>query len=298
MIDIGEIIRSNRERLGISQEDLSYKICSVSNLSRIERGEQIPSRIKYESFMQRMGLPSEIYPSFLNSQEEECFRLRHEINRAFIADRYEEVKGLLGKLEAMPKLEPVYRQFDQFVRALLLRREGGEPAEVLAAMQQVVEASVEDFSPKNILRHVLTKDEINILFNLAISYYDAGEQDYGIEILYSLKDYIERKVADNDGITPIYTAILHALTSYIGRKGRYEEALKLCDICIQRCIEYGVNFAFAGILYHKGYTLVMLERKEEAQKYIRQAYYIHEARNELARCEIVKAFADKHGIAI
>lgn len=298
MINIGEIVRVNREEQGISQEELCFGICSVSNLSRIENGTQIPSRATYEALMQRMGLPPEIYPSFLNERELETYRLKHEINEKFKAGKYDESEILLDKLENAPKLERIYRQFAMFVRAILLRKNNGDPADVLEAMKQVVEASVKDFEPKRILRYVLTKDEMNMLNNLATSYYESGDQSYGIEILYAIKDYIERRVVDNKGISPTYTTILFNLSNWVGLKGRYKEVLKLCDIGIPNCIEYGSYFSFAGLLFNKGYALVMLDRKEEAQKYIQEAYYIDRARNELSLCEITKNFADEHGIII
>lgn len=39
---IGEIIREQRNRRNISQEELCFGICSVTTLSRIENGNQKP----------------------------------------------------------------------------------------------------------------------------------------------------------------------------------------------------------------------------------------------------------------
>lgn len=298
MLSVGEIIRTNREEQKISQEALSYGICSVSNLSRIESGAQIPTRATYEALMQRMGLSPDVFPSFLNERELETFRLKHAINQKFIAGKYDEAEALLAKMENAPKLERVYQQFVLYCQALLMDAKGDNPAKSLEAMKNAVKLSVRDFDPKKILRHILTKDELSMLKNMAILYYENGEQDYGIDILYALASYIERKVVDDAGISSMYTAILHALTNWVGLKGRHEEVLRLCESGITRCVEYGTYYSFAAILFNKGYSLAMLGRKGEASKYIQEAYYINRARNKLNSCEIVAKFAQEHGIEL
>lgn len=298
MLSIGEIIRTNRIEKKISQETLSYGICSVSNLSRIENGTQTPSRATYEALMQRMGLSPEVFPSFLNDRELETFRLKHEINKKVIEGRYGEAEALLNKMSEEPKLERIYEQFVIYVRAILFREKGGDPKEVLDEMKKAVAMSMEDFAPQNILRRVLTQIELNMLNNLADSYYYAGYEDYGIEILYALKEYLEKKVADTEGTSPLYTVVLYNLSKWVGLRGCYDKVIKLCDTGIENCIEYGRYVAFAGLLLNKGYALVMLNRKEEARKYLQEAYYIDRARNNLKMCESIKDFADEHCIEL
>lgn len=298
MLSIGEIIRVNREAQNISQDTLSQGICSVSNLSRIENGVQIPSRITYEALMQRLGLPPEMYPSFLNDRELEMFRLKHQINKKFIAGQYAEAEALLNKMCEEPKPERLYKQFVIYARAVLLRETGGDPAVFLGEMKKAVAMSMKDFQPQNILRYVLTRDELNMLNNLAYSYHCVGDEDSNIEVLYALKEYIEKKVADTEGISPVYTTVLYNLSKWVGLKGGYNEVIKLCDIGIESCIEYGRYLAFAGLLFNKGYALVMLNRKEDARKHIQESYYIGRARNNTEMCEIIKTFAAENGIEI
>jgi transcriptional regulator with XRE-family HTH domain len=298
MMTIGEIIRINREQQQISQETLSFGICSVSNLSRIENGMQIPSRSTYEALMERLGQPPEVFPSFLSSREVEAFRLKHQVNQKLIVGDYEEAEILLDKLDSIPGLERIYEQFIQYVRAIFLLQSGTAPKKALNAMQRVAKLSIKEICPKKILRQVLTKDDLSILRILATAYYQANEQDKGIEILHAVKEYIERKVVDDDGISPMYTSVLYNLTNWIGLKGHHKEVIRLCEIGIQRCIDYGAYYSFAALLFNKGYALVMLGMNDEARKYIQEAYYINRARGKLKSCEINMNFAKEHGIVI
>lgn len=60
-----------------------------------------------------------------------------------------------------------------------------------------------------------------------------------------------------------------------------------------------VKYLCIAILWKMIYlALVMLEQKDEAQKYLQEAYYINRSRNKQRSSEIVKNFADEHGIAI
>jgi transcriptional regulator with XRE-family HTH domain len=298
MLSIGEIIRTTREQQQLSQEELSYGICSTSNLSRIENGEQIPTRATYISLTERLGLTPDIFPSFQSEREVDAFRLKHQINRKIELEQYEEAITLLEKLESIPKLERLYQQFILYSRSILFRKKGVDPKEALEEMKRIASLSVRDISCKNILRQVLTKDDLLMLNSLAVCHYYADEKDEAIELLYALKEYIERKIVDDDGISSMYTVILYNLSKWVGLAGRNKESLKLCDIGIKRCIEYRAYIAFASLLFNKGYALVMLGEKDKAQKYIQEAYYLNRSIGEIKRCEINKKIADENGIPL
>jgi tetratricopeptide (TPR) repeat protein len=116
--------------------------------------------------------------------------------------------------------------------------------------------------------------------------------------MYAFKDYIERKVVDDAGISALYTSILHSLTNGVGQKGNHDEVIRLCEAGIKRCVEYGAYFSFASLLFNKGYALALLGRKDEARKYLQEAFYLNRARGKLQSCEINKKFADEHGIEL
>ncbi|MCL2222287.1 MAG: helix-turn-helix domain-containing protein [Oscillospiraceae bacterium] len=298
MLSIGEIIRTNRVKQKISQEELCFGICSLSSISRIENGAQAPSRVTYEALMERLGQAPEIFPSFKSDKELKAFRLKHQINQALRSGNLDNAEKLVNELESMHKLERVYRQLILHARVLLAMHRGEPPDEILEAMKNVAAMSIEDFSSDKILSHVLSKDDLVILENLASAHHDAGEKDTAIEILYAVKKYIEMKVVDDEGVTPMYTALLHPLTNWIGMKGQHEEVISLCDEGIKRCIEYGAYRSFAALLFNKGYALVMLDKKDEAKKYLQEAYFINRARGEENLCEICLDFAEENGIKL
>jgi len=298
MLEIGDIIRTGRMAGKMCQEELSFGICSTSSLSRIENGEQIPYRVTYEQLMERLGLSPEIFPSFRNERELEAYRLKHEINQLCIMEKFEQVKPLLEVMKSIPQLERADRHFIEFADVLILQWSGACPNDVLQANITVAKKTVKEISPNKIQFQALSRFDLSVLNNLAISHYNAGGHEYGIELLQALIDYIERKVVDDEGISSLYTNILNNLTNWIGLKGHHVEVINLCEKGINRCIEFGTYFSFGALLFNKGYALVMLNRKEEARKYIQEAFYINRARNKDGLCDIIRSFAAEHDIML
>ena len=56
MYTVGSIIKNEREKHKISQEELCFGICAVSTLSRIEHNEQTPTMEKAMALLNRVGL--------------------------------------------------------------------------------------------------------------------------------------------------------------------------------------------------------------------------------------------------
>ncbi|MDR2599807.1 MAG: helix-turn-helix domain-containing protein [Oscillospiraceae bacterium] len=295
---VGDIIRVNRIQKGKSQEELSNGICSTSNLSRIENNAQIPSRATYEKLMERLGLDPNVYPSFRNEQEVEAFRLKHKIIRLIFLGNFTEAEELLNELENIPKLGREYKQYILYAHVLLSRQKEDDKFEILSRLKNIAKMSMKDYSADNIFNQIFTIDEIHILNSLAISCDETGNTSEAIDLLYALKKYIETKIVDDDSISPLYTTILYNLSKYVGLNGRHNEVIKLCDIGIPRCIDYGAYLNFAGLLFNKGFALVMLDKKEEAKEYLQESYYINRARKKYDSCKIVEEFAKAHKIRL
>jgi len=282
----------------INQEELAFGVCSVSTLSRIENNTQHPSRAVYEKLMQRMGLSPEIFPSFYSERELDLFQLKHRINQALIKEQYNKAERLTNKMQQAKSLEPIYKQLVKYVDAIISFQKGDNPVQTAKAMHRVVSMSIKDCSADKLLSQIFTLDELSMLRMLALTQYQAGKHNDGIDLLYGLKDYIERKVVDNKGVSPMYTLILHTLSSWVGMQGNIDEALKLCEIGLQRCVEYGAYFSFAGLLYNKGYSLVKLRRDDEARKYLQEAFYFARAQGNQTYVEHIANFATTNGIEL
>lgn len=76
---LGEYIKKQREKLGLTQEQVCEGICEQVTLSRLENGRQTPSRTRVNALLQRLGLPEDRYYMILTKNELEIEALKKEI---------------------------------------------------------------------------------------------------------------------------------------------------------------------------------------------------------------------------
>ncbi len=82
---IGKLIGEFRIRKGYSQEELCYGICSVSSMSRIESGKQIPSKKTAEALLSRLGVLVPSSDIVMSKIEIERWNLEQKITQYIIS---------------------------------------------------------------------------------------------------------------------------------------------------------------------------------------------------------------------
>ena len=97
-LSLGEYIKRERLRQGITQEQLCEGICEPITISRMENGKQTPSYERIRAFLHRLGLPDDRYFALLSPTEMEIRTLQNEIR----AD-------MIRFYRAMPEDKPVIR---------------------------------------------------------------------------------------------------------------------------------------------------------------------------------------------
>ena len=75
---VGEMLRKCRLEKGITQRELCEGICSISTLSRIENGEQHPTRSVFNMLVSRMGEDIE-YDDYMGDYDYEVYNLTRMI---------------------------------------------------------------------------------------------------------------------------------------------------------------------------------------------------------------------------
>ena len=304
MLGIGEIIRVNRNEFGYSQEELCFGICTPSNLSKIENGEQVPSRATFNALMERMGLSAGVYPSFLSDRDKEAFEMKYDFNELYAKGKFDDAEKVLDKIETIPKLRKDYTRFLSVARTLLKQqKETVSNEEAAEAFEEHIKTFIKGFAGKKlerIRRSLLTKTEISVLNAYAIAKHLAGDVETAKKVLYECITYIESKVYDKEGIAVIYTKLLYNLSKFVGMDGDDEEAIRLCDLGIKACIRYN-RFTFLSVLlFNKGYGLMNMNRVAESHDCIRESYYIQRAMGEIDKVNLsfIVSFAKKHEITL
>jgi len=298
MHGIGELIKVNRIKLGHTQAELCVGICSEVSLSRIENGKQVPSRGTFEALMEALGLTPGVYPSFLNDEDKFAYELKYDFDKFYTEENYEEAERTLLKLEKLPKLEEIYKQFIAHGRVMIKQQQGMPPDQAVAAFEKVITTFIKSFTIEKIKTSLLSKTQINILNAYAVARRQAGDTAYAIAILRELVDYIDNKVYDHESTTVIYTKILYNLSKYVGMSGDYKEAIVLCEHGIKQCLRYHRFTYYPHLLYNYGFGLVKIGQTEKAKESIRACYVLTRVAQGTTVLSLtgIEKFANENGI--
>lgn len=298
---IGELIRGARERQKYSQEELSYGICAVSTLSRIENGLQVPGKKIVEGLMQRLGAANRIYHVYLNQEERERYELEQQLTRSLGSGNFEQAEYVAACMEKKIKRNSgraswrkMEEQYLAFAKILIQKQKGKSAEWVLEELLHTIHMTMPDFDGIHIKSRLLTYHEMIILNNIGCTYYNLGRVMDGIQLLFGLKEYMETHILGSDEIFLKYAMILQNLYSWLGQEGMYEDALSLCQTGIEYCIEYGKLHTFPELLYSKACALAELGHCDMSKEIFKQSVAVFQAINQQEHAEQVKTYAKVH----
>lgn len=277
---VGDFLRETRLRKGYTQEEVSYGICTPASLSRIENGAQKPGRLILEKLFERLGTENNLFNSFVSREEMELYSAIQELVRNITDD---DVAKIEKQIEVVEKLAVNTTELEHqclyFAKGELARQKEKDDKKAMEMYMKAIHITLPDFDGKNPLRNnLLTFDEIMIINSIAILYANR-ENDImnAIELDMWLKVHMENKIMDGKMKTAKYPMILYNLSNWFGNKEFHVEALKMVELGVDFCIQYG-NLAFFPILVvNKGVALAEIGKIEDARKCLHQAIAIFEA---------------------
>lgn len=253
---IGSKIREERIRQKLSQEELSYGICAVSTLSRIETGMQKPGLKMEEALLERLGCSTENLVFFASEEEvlkhslevDMNFKLtRHEVD---IKEEMEKYEKLIAEKGPSSNLE---KQYYMMVKASYDSYVGGKsPEQCYEMLKKALLLTMPDFKMRRLYGiRLMTLTEINILNNMAIKLYEMQSTGLAMKYMYFLVDYLERDNISKDVIVKRYPMLLVNLAKLETKVRDFRQVLFLCQKGIRFCKEYGRLVPLAEFYYYK-----------------------------------------------
>ena len=269
---IGRLIKENRERLGISQEDLCGDSCAVSTLSRLENGKHLPSRKQVEVFFSYLGMnpPLNIIP--MTESDFQKFNIETEIiNR--IASRKYDYRELLDTYEKFETdFDKYEEQFFLFSEVILNYETGkkskNEAEESLKKLIYALKLTVPAYNPENDnSSRYYTKIELSIINSICLIEYQAGYADMAIVRMEKLINYyLNRRWIDEMEKGKMLSVLFFNLSNWKGQKGMHKEAVELSKKGIEMCHKYGQLDVLSFLIFNVGFGTVKLGEKEQGKK--------------------------------
>ena len=296
---LGIIIRQRRDMLGLSQQQLCQGICDRSTLSRIERGDQVPSYHSLRALLQRLELQEKDLPFLLGQPDFQTAQLQKEIVALNTRKQWLQAQQKIRELQALPTAaDPLTRQFILRAKALAGYEQDGKavPYPYEEQRQMLLEAlqiSCPGIDPEHLQGHLLGEEEGKLLNQIAITYSESGERRRAIEIYRQLMDYIQTHQVGTDTGAVLLPLVAYNYSRLLGRERRYEECIEVAEIGRQCCVMCNKCKMLGGLLHNIAYSLHELGEDDKSKEILTQAYYVHKAMERNSSCEAVKKYAEE-----
>lgn len=267
-----EIIRKQRIALGITQEELSEDICSQESLARIEQGRR-PHNKNYKKLTKKLFWEKAKRSNDINAWDYEVLKFKDEINQLSMEYRYQEAKEKLMNFQFQET--PESQQYYTYIKAALDFQLGkiGEK-ETLEIFKRALFMTLSSKVDENFSKFVLTRQEANILNNIAIVYAQGGQRELAVKLYQELlKGYENSKVREEFKCGK-KILILGNMIGYLEGIDKFEEALESFEKAMNLSVKVRDIGTITEMLANAAYTLERMGEKENSVKLFSQAYYI------------------------
>ena len=274
-LQIGKYIKEYRERLHLSQEDLCENICAVSTLSRIERGIQFPSRKLLEYFFNRLGIGISNIPIPMSNIDFERTLLEERINSCFLNKCIGTVPFLLNSyINVSKEIDCFEKQFYCFMKTKYESVARINSLEVtLEHYLDAIHLTFKQYKVgDNISKHLLSKTEILILTDIAITLYYVNKTDDAFNLQEQIADYYETHSISDVEKASCLPAVLFNLSTWEGQRKDFKQSFMYAEKGLKYCYSFGKLSLLPYLLFNKGYALLKLGKEKEGAPVIKLAF--------------------------
>lgn len=257
---LGEKIRELRRRAGLTQEQLAEGVCSAVSVSRIERGQQMPTQVVLDGLLAKVGAASYELMGVVDEDasgfDEKIERLQH------LADAGCTDEALAGIAELKASARPQTEHMQRVLCAQALCVPDAQAAFELfdqALRQTKPRLDYEDF------RHeLLSSSEAECLVLAAQALCETGQGRRAIRILEELARALRAQRTRLAYRRLLLISVALNLVTYLCDEHRDEEAWEWCLYAERLSLAEVDNAFLPAILFNKAKLLHRLRHDDAA----------------------------------
>lgn len=290
----GNIIRSRRKVLGMSQEDLADGICDPVSVSRIEQGKVAPKKQVYQKLLARVGMTGDRYESTIQVERPELLAQADKACTLVALIRNKEAEEVLNVLEGkMEGTDKFSAQYFKSIKAAVLYNQGKITAQEHSKLQEeALYLTVPRVGLEKMAEWSFSLQEARTANLLTDSYDRDGRREVGIALLEILKRQYEEKPFPLDYYVTCYEVTMLNLGDLLGNAGRYEEAIAVSEEAIRLGLRAGRGAIASSALYDVGWDMEQLWEagvytKEESLPYVKASYALRRLFESAQSCEFI-----------
>ena len=268
---MGEYIKRRRKELGIKQIDLCQGICDRGTLSRIELGKQSATKYIFDALMQRLGIVTEHYASFLTTGEFKIEELKHELANAAFYRNFEKMNEHIREIEASPEFQnPLVQRLVTHFKTIIMTSEQDHEKN-LELLRHVICATKPNFNENKIAGLLLSVDEVKIINNIANIYSQQNKHDAASKIYAQLIQNLESAYMDSEEKDRLLTMLFYNYSRALGLDKKYEQSIQIAQNGVKLSLKYGRGIQLARLYVNIAYCLYYLNCETEGFTYLSEA---------------------------
>lgn len=266
---MGELIKANRVKVKISQENLSSDICAAESLSRIESGKRAPRNKNYEAIAERLGIEKDIYNSTIEAETYDILETKRDIDRLLFGHQIENAWASYMRLKKLLTVKTnENKQYLSYLEGILhyqAKKIGIKTA--LNKMEKALGYTLKNYKDKAVYNCILSRQEAFILNQIAILTFDMGQKKQAIDILLSVSQSYENSKIDLKYHSVQYLLILQNLSMYLEEDDQLEEAIQICDKAIKLALKCAKGNFLSRFITNKAFTLERIDMENQTELY-------------------------------
>lgn len=264
--NIGEIVKQERERRGISQKELSKGICTAQTLSLIELGETETDKLSMDILLQRLGKSPDKLECILSVEEFRKIDQRMKIESAIRKNEGDKADVLLNAYrEIYFSKSKVHKMYCKRTQACIMMYTG-EMQEysyrmrcvpqylqsMLCEIQQYLEEAMSLLSPKwemwNSKEQLLSTYELENILAYGKVLYMEGNEEKAVSIFKNSVRYIKENFSDQEEKAKIFPKCVWLLS--VANQNREEQLsnLLLCEEAVKLLRDQGIIYFMRPVI--------------------------------------------------
>ncbi len=233
--DFSSLIKKAREIQGITLEALCRGICSFSMMGRVEKGERLLNKELRDRILARLGVCSDGYENFLFGEDYIVWKRRQQIVSAIERSDYQTAEKLLAYYDnADDDSEDegkLGRQFKLVMKAQIMKKRGGNRAEIAKLCEAAVKLTVADIDEMSVNELCLSVQELDMI----LEYERYCHPDRLAWRCEDILGYINSDIFDTYSYVKIYPKVVCCLYQSMDDDERdWNKLLRLCNVGIEQ----------------------------------------------------------------
>ncbi len=222
----GTIIKEARLKAGLTQEQLSFGVCSLASLCNIETGKMGVSPSTFQALMKKAGTPNEAYPIFINRKDFDAFMLlkniRLYIDKSCLTDAYNELIQL--RISNYGNIRLYYKEALYLYARIKYLTYDANYDELIDILQRAITITHPNFDITDFRDEFLSFVDYEIILLMAGIYINTGRINEADSVCEQVSHTLSKSLADDK-----YTAAVKVLYHFTYSKElfcrkKYKEA--------------------------------------------------------------------------